>query len=212
MYCKCGVVGLRSSLSPLSLLYSLALSNLSSRVFVLRILCHQVNFISSYTTNHTTLHFARSQSPLFASTYHTWLNFAYRIETQDLRNFFFEPKMAGPEFEQRMAKVQEEHTRRMAEIRLFQICQRGSISTYVSEFLDIAHILQWSDASLIPLFENGLKDDVKDILCMRDRPSALVLLKRLRRLITEFKKEDTKEVVQGLGRDDLFTSNLRGHV
>lgn len=81
--------------------------------------------------------------------------------------------MADTEFEQRMAKIQEEHTRRIAEIELGQICQRESISTYINEFSKIAEILRWGDAPLIAFFYNGLKDDVKDILCMKDRPDTL---------------------------------------
>ena len=83
---------------------------------------------------------------------------------------------AGPEFEQRMAQIQQEHTQRMAEMRIARICQNGSINTYVEEFLDLARILQWNDSALMFCFERGLKEDVEEILCLKDRPDTLSCL------------------------------------
>lgn len=100
--------------------------------------------------------------------------------------------MADSEHQQRMAEIQNEHEKRMAENRLMHIHQDGAIRTYVNEFMEIAHVLQWSDAPLVAAFYAGLKDDVKDILCMRDRPDTLS------RFIEQATKVDDR--IQELGR------------
>jgi hypothetical protein len=54
--------------------------------------------------------------------------------------------------------------------------QRGSATRYSTKFLDAALPLRangWNDSALMASFYTGLKDDVKDILCMKDRPGTL---------------------------------------
>jgi hypothetical protein len=82
--------------------------------------------------------------------------------------------------------------KRMAENRLMHIHQEGAMRTYVNEFVRISHVLQWSDAPLMVAFYAGLRDDVKDILCMRDLPDTLS------RFIEQAAKLDDR--IQELGR------------
>lgn len=57
--------------------------------------------------------------------------------------------------------------------KLMELCQEGAASQYGRLFRDIASPLGWDDQALMAMFYWGLKDDVKDVLCMKDRPEKL---------------------------------------
>jgi hypothetical protein len=57
--------------------------------------------------------------------------------------------------------------------KLMELRQKGPASTYARLFREIALPLGWKDQALMPLFYRGLKDGVKDELCMKDRPEEL---------------------------------------
>ncbi|KND87032.1 Retrotransposon-derived protein PEG10 [Tolypocladium ophioglossoides CBS 100239] len=70
------------------------------------------------------------------------------------------------------ANFTESHVR-AAERNIWEICQKGSASSYARLFREIALPLSWDDPPLMAAFYNGLKDDVKDEMCMKDRPKTL---------------------------------------
>ncbi|KAI2959648.1 hypothetical protein CBS147352_10778 [Aspergillus niger] len=84
--------------------------------------------------------------------------------------------MSYQDLKRQLADIQKEHEKRMAEIRIFRVRQKSSVSSYAEEFLDITRHLKWNDAAYIAIFENGLKFDVKDILCVNERPETLSAL------------------------------------
>ena len=62
---------------------------------------------------------------------------------------------------------------RTAERRLRRLKQTGSASVYAAEFQQIISHLDWDEDAYIAIFEDGLKDDVKDELVRIERPSEL---------------------------------------
>jgi len=52
--------------------------------------------------------------------------------------------------------------------KLRELRQRAFASDYARQFRQIALPLGWDDKALMAHFYEGLKDDVKDIHCMRD--------------------------------------------
>jgi len=63
--------------------------------------------------------------------------------------------------------------KRKAERVLLTLRQTGSTSNYAAKFRREAAKLAWGDKFLMVRFYQGLKDDVKDILVMEDRPGTL---------------------------------------
>jgi transposase InsO family protein len=62
---------------------------------------------------------------------------------------------------------------RSAERRLRRLKQTGSASTYAAEFQQVISHLDWDEDAYIAIFEDGLKDDVKDELVRVERPKTL---------------------------------------
>jgi hypothetical protein len=62
---------------------------------------------------------------------------------------------------------------RSAERRLRRLKQTGSASVYAAEFQQIISHLDWDEDAYIAIFEDGLKDDVKDELVRIERPKTI---------------------------------------
>ncbi|EJP61615.1 gag protein [Beauveria bassiana ARSEF 2860] len=54
-----------------------------------------------------------------------------------------------------------------------ELRQTRSASEYAAQFRAIAEKLTFNDALLMEMFYRGLKDNVKDVICMKDRPETL---------------------------------------
>ncbi|CAK40088.1 uncharacterized protein An08g12120 [Aspergillus niger] len=85
-------------------------------------------------------------------------------------------EMSDQDLKQQLADIQKDHEECMADIRVFRVHQKSSASSYAEQFLDISRHLKWTDAAYMAIFENGLKFDVKDILCVNKRPETLSTL------------------------------------
>ncbi|KAJ5239577.1 hypothetical protein N7468_004196 [Penicillium chermesinum] len=62
---------------------------------------------------------------------------------------------------------------RTAERRLRRLRQTGSASVYTAEFQQIISHLDWDEDAYIAIYEDGLKEDVKDEIMRIDRPDRL---------------------------------------
>ncbi|KAI1286159.1 hypothetical protein F5Y03DRAFT_154390 [Xylaria venustula] len=58
-------------------------------------------------------------------------------------------------------------------LQLLRLRQKKSTLRYSIQFKLISNKLNWDERVLIAVFENGLKDSVKDVICLRDRPATL---------------------------------------
>lgn len=63
-----------------------------------------------------------------------------------------------------------------AERQLYALKQRGSVTTYVADFMRHAVIVKWNDDAKAAQFYRGLKDVIKDELSRTGKPSALAKL------------------------------------
>lgn len=59
------------------------------------------------------------------------------------------------------------------ERKLFKLRQTKSASSYADEFRRLISYLGWNDPAAMAFFYEGLKDRVKDVLCIQDRPATL---------------------------------------
>lgn len=57
--------------------------------------------------------------------------------------------------------------------QLLEIKQTGTTREYANEFRTLASHAGWNDTALKSQFYRGLSDEVKDIICMEDRPNSL---------------------------------------
>jgi len=60
-----------------------------------------------------------------------------------------------------------------AGLRLLELKQTRTTREYAIEFRTLASRAGWNDAALKAHFYIGLSDEVKDIICMEDRPNSL---------------------------------------
>jgi len=60
-----------------------------------------------------------------------------------------------------------------AALQIINLRQTSSVATYSTEFSRLASLLAWPDPPLIPIYYQGLKDEVKDELVRVDRPEIL---------------------------------------
>lgn len=70
------------------------------------------------------------------------------------------------------ANLREEEVRAV-EHKILNMRQTGSAFNYAKLFREHALFLGWSHASLMAIFYNGLKEDVKNEIYMKDRPETL---------------------------------------
>lgn len=59
------------------------------------------------------------------------------------------------------------------ERKIFKLRQVKSASTYAKEFGRLTSYLGWKDDAAMAFFYRGLKDDVKDVLYIKDQPDTL---------------------------------------
>ncbi len=69
--------------------------------------------------------------------------------------------------------MDEERTFSPALDQFGELRQRRSTSEYAAQFRVVASKFTFDDAFLMEMFYRGLKENVKDIICMKDRPETL---------------------------------------
>lgn len=70
-----------------------------------------------------------------------------------------------------MHEIMDIQTQKIVAFRkLRALRQRGSASFYAVRFRNIASVLGWGDEQLMSFFYDGLKEDVKDVLYIKDMP------------------------------------------
>jgi Domain of unknown function (DUF4939)/Zinc knuckle len=62
---------------------------------------------------------------------------------------------------------------REAAAKIYRLRQRGSLNDYTTEFLNLNAVLEWREDALIPLYEKGLTDEIKDAMIHITRPNRL---------------------------------------
>jgi Retrotransposon gag protein len=62
---------------------------------------------------------------------------------------------------------------REAAAKIYRLHQRGSLNDYTTEFLNLNAVLEWREDALIPLYEKGLTDEIKDAMIHITRPNRL---------------------------------------
>jgi Retrotransposon gag protein len=63
--------------------------------------------------------------------------------------------------------------KREAAAKIYRLRQRGSLNDYTTEFLNLNAVLEWREDALIPLYEKGLSDEIKDAMIHIIRPNRL---------------------------------------
>jgi hypothetical protein len=63
--------------------------------------------------------------------------------------------------------------KREAAAKIYRFRQRGSLNDYMTEFLNLNAILEWRKNALIPLYEKGLSEEIKDVMIHITRPDRL---------------------------------------
>jgi Retrotransposon gag protein len=62
---------------------------------------------------------------------------------------------------------------REAVAKIYRLRQRGSLNNYMTEFLNLNVVLEWKKDALIPLYEKGLSEEIKDIMIYITQPNRL---------------------------------------
>jgi len=89
------------------------------------------------------------------------------------RDLFTSWKNFTDEMERMFGAVDAED---QAEKAITRLKQTKSVSAYTAEFKQLQSRIDWDDAALRTVFENGLKDTIKDALVHHDKPGDLQAL------------------------------------
>lgn len=91
-------------------------------------------------------------------------------EKQDTQNLF----RSWNNFKEEMGRIFGEiDAESQAEKAITHLRQTKSVSAYTAEFKQLQSRIDWDDAALRTVFENGLKDTIKDSLIHHDKPETL---------------------------------------
>jgi hypothetical protein len=125
-------------------------------------------------------------------------------EKQDTQDLF----SSWDNFKKEMGRIfGEVDAENQAEKAITRLRQTKSVSTYTAEFKQLQARIDWDDAALRTVFENGLKDTIKDSLVHHDKPEDLQAMIELATRIDNRLWERTQQK----GRTQVPVANTKKH-